>query len=271
VNVLQTTHVAAESHAHISDIALGYPRAGVASAGGAQATTPSSWNSWGATPHAWTRTASPIWFSSDADVWYELSDETAAIVAASPALSAGQKSTVNAVLAGRASVADPSQSHARTARYRNCRALRVCVDGDSWVTGSTAGFHSWRTQFQLLAQADPNCPGLELVGPISSGDSVAPASNLHNGSNGTGIASHNGAALTTLLSAQWPDVYILFLGTNDAASGPVSVPTYSAHLASCFAARPAMKLLCTTQPDLFSNVNLANYIAAIPGMVSSLI
>lgn len=270
VKVVQTTQVAAESLADICDTALGYPRAGVPSAGGSQAATPSTWNSWGAAPHAWTRTASPIWFTSASDCWYELSDATAAIVAASGALSAGQKAAVSAVLAGRVDVADPSQAHVRIARFRNRRVLRVLCDGDSWVTGSTAGFHSWRTQLQILAQADPNCPGLEFVGPVTSGDAVAPALNAHNGVNGTGIASHNGAALATNLATYYPDVYILFLGTNDAGA-PIVVSDYTTVLTTVHSTRPACGMIWTTQPDLFAQPNLANFIAAIPGAAASLI
>ena len=272
VKVVQTTQVACETLADICDLALGYPRYGTPGGRSPRAATPSSWNSWGTAPHAWTHTAAPIWFSSTSDCWYELSDATAAIVAASGLLSAGQKATVNAVLAGRASVADPSQVHVRTARYRNRRRLRVLCDGDSWVTGSTAtpAFHSWRTQLQILAQADPNCPGLEFVGPVNSGDSVSPALNAHNGVNGTGLASHNGAALTTNLTTYYPDVLILFCGTNDAGA-PIDVNLYKTYFTDAFAARPAMRLIWTTQPDLFSQPNLATFIAAIPAATAALI
>jgi lysophospholipase L1-like esterase len=151
--------------------------------------------------------------------------------------------------------------------------LRVFCDGDSWTTGSTATpqFHSWRTQLQILAQADSNCPGLVFVGPVASGDSVYPALNDHNGDNGSGIATHNGAALATNLTTYYPDVLILFLGYNDAVLGPVDVPTYKTYFTDAFAARPGMRMLWTCQPDLFSQPNLAAFGAAIPGATADLI
>ncbi len=271
MQVVQTTEAACASLSRIVDKATGFPSRGTASGSGSHGTIPATWDLFGNTPFGWTMCHTATWFFSASDAWFEISDATAAIVAASPLLTAPEKAEVAAVLAGRATITDPTAAGTRKPKCTNLGQETVFCDGDSWTQGTVAPYHTWRSRIQALGLAEPGFKPFNMVGGKIDGDTTDPE---HNGILASTITSHNLTNLSTNLRAWTPTVLLQFLGINDANAGTVDVPAFTQYWRDAHVARPDMKLVWMLPQNMWGvtskGVNLDAYRAAVPGAISTL-
>lgn len=115
MKVVKTTEAQADNLRAIVDQAYGFPSRPATMLGGSALSpkVPATWNGTGPAPFGWTKSQYELYRVSASDCWAPLEDDAAALVAASPAVSAGNKAVVAAALAGRVDVPDPTEGGVR--------------------------------------------------------------------------------------------------------------------------------------------------------------
>lgn len=114
--VVKTTEATADALRAIVDTAYGYPSRPAKMRDGITPVlpiVPSTWDGTGKTPPGWTKSQYEEYRVSAADCWVPLEDDAAARVAASGAVTAPNKATIAAALAGRIDVPDPTEGGTR--------------------------------------------------------------------------------------------------------------------------------------------------------------